>query len=192
MKRFVLAMALPCSVLASDSPDIPVSRPFADYEKMVSNSPFTLATPVAKPAEVNPFQNYYVTGLSKLEGKDCVFLSTRDGQNRYTLFAGEQGPDGLIIDRVEWSEEMGRSKVHLRRGTGAGVAGEAGVVEFDQAQIQRPVAAAPAPMPNAPGQPNRPTLPPGFRNRTPDGQTPGVGPSEQRRRVRIINNPTKP
>lgn len=124
--------------LASETSVEPVPFPAARYRTMIKQSPFAPATPATTPAPVASFAtNYYVSGVAKIGSKDFVTVATRDGASRFSLMPGELGPDGVTIEKVEWSDELGKSKVQMKKGA------EVGVVEFDQAALQKPPPPAP-------------------------------------------------
>jgi hypothetical protein len=176
------AAAAPASAVAAD---IPQSFPANRYDKLIEKSPFAPATPVADPNEVAGFaQNLYVTGIGKIGNQDCVYIASRaDDKARYTLFSGEEGPQGMKIERINYSNDIGRTKVTIRKG------GDSATLQFDQAVLLHTAA------PTAPQQPqiNVPRLggPIQPGQLTNGNQQPGPGggpPGESRRRIRIINN----
>jgi hypothetical protein len=141
----------------------------------MEQSPFSLATAAATPPPQPPafFQNLYLSAISRVAGRDCIFIASRDGTTRYALYAGEPGPEGLTVEGVDLAPEVGKTKVRVRKGA------ETGVLEFDQAAIQRPaapVAATAIPKAGTPGQPQ--TAPQRPNNSV-----------EIRRRLRMIQRP---
>jgi hypothetical protein len=175
------ALAAPAGLCAVGN-DVPQPFPPDRYSKMIEKSPFAPATPVAAEDAPNFAQNLYITGIAKLGAQDCVFVASRDGQTRYSLITGEEGPQGMKIERITYSTEVGKTKVIIRKG------GETGTVQFDQAAIQHTAA------PSAPQIPGNPQIgiprPPGQPQVAPARpQQPGGGsPVESRRRIRIINS----
>jgi len=174
------------SIRADIQGDIPVPLPAARYEQMVKKSPFALATPVVPVAATPGYAaNLYVTGIAKIGNADFVSISSRDQQSKFSLLSGEVGADDISLVSVEWSEQIGKSKVTIKKGA------EFAVLEFDQAAMQAQVQAVGVPMPPMP-LPQGQIPPPGMGRRVvlPNaipgmpGQ-PGMGP---RQRVRIINN----
>lgn len=174
------------SVRGEKAGDLPVVYPPARYEQMVKKSPFALATPVvAAPATPGFATNLYVTGVAKIGNADFVSISTRDQQSRFSLLAGESSSEGISLVSVEWSDQIGKSRVTVKKGT------EFAVLEFDQAAlvsnpIQVPPQVAPPPMPVQPGV--RPNVPGRVILPNP-GITPGQsGVVAPRQRLRIINS----
>lgn len=187
MKRFLAALLLPCTALSD--PELPEQRPFSDYQKLVEQSPFTLATPAAEPEKPNPFTNFYVTGIAKVGDSDCVYVASRAEDKKFMLVTGEPGPEGFVLEKIEYADEVGRTKVHIRQNPG----GETGVIEFDPAVI---VASASPQQPAVSAAGTPPTVRPGFERRRIQMATPGQpdqpgrdGPIRRNPRSRIINPP---
>ncbi len=204
--RFIPAVLLFGSLCTSEAAEIPASLPIARYEKMLRKSPFALATP-SEPAEAPtpPFAaNLYVSGIAKIGEGDLVTVRTRDQSQSFSISASDSGPDGITLVNVQWVEQVGRSKVTLRKGT------ETAVIEFDQSVIQKP--AAPIPMPGhsshsghngpraialppgaattvAPAPSNFPQVSGPVETQQPGGRGPGDSHGGQRR-IRII--PSRP
>ena len=182
------------SVRAEIQGDIPAGFPPARYEQMVKKSPFALATPVATAAAAPGYAaNLYVTGIAKIGTADFVSISSRDQQSKFSLLSGETGKDDITLVSVEWSDQIGKSKVTIKKGA------EFAVLEFDQAALQTPMQAA-GQGPQLPGQPAMPQLPqmgggggPGNGRRIilpqPNGGPvqPGM-PGAPRQRMRLINS----
>ena len=203
MQRFCPSRLLFCVTLAAVSGraeitgDFPVAWPASRFEKMALKSPFAPATPVVAAAPVPGFAaNLYVTGVAKIGDQDYVSIASRDQQQpRFSLATGETSgsPDGITVLSVEWSDQIGKSKVNIKKGT------EFAVLEFDQATIQNssPQISPPmqrgSPMMPVPGQdsniqrrvilPNQPQPGlPGAQN------VPMPAGPDVRRRIRIINS----
>jgi hypothetical protein len=177
----VLLVAASSTARASVVPDpLPVTR----YEKMINKSFFAPATPVAPAAAPSFTANLYVTSVAKIADKDFVTIAKQgDPQSKFSLYGNDQSDGGIQLVSVEWSEQIGKTKVTIKKGT------EFGVLEFDQATVQKPLQVTPQPGPMVPGQaPVRPNFsrPP---NLVPQPIPQPGAPTEPRRR-RIIN--TKP
>jgi len=173
--------------------DLPASLPPDRYEQMVKKSPFALATPVVVAPVTPPFAStLYVTGIAKIGNADFVSISSRDSQTKLSLLAGEPGQDDISLVSIDWSEQIGKSKVTIKKGT------EFAVLQFDQAALQTPIQVTPQippPMPQG-GQPGGPPMPqggPGGRRIILPNQ-PNAGPNQPgippggRQRIRIINS----
>lgn len=172
-------------VFCSAGSDLPQAFAFQRYEAMVERSPFALATPAAKdPTQNAPFAaELYVTGLGRIGNTDCVFIASRDQQRRYTLISGETGPEDLRLRSVEWSDQVGKSRVTISKGE------ESGVLEFDQAVVQAPPAPPSAGTADhsAPPPPVNPVVTPQSSSKQWTGSR---RPGETRRRIRVI--PSRP
>jgi hypothetical protein len=185
--------------------EIPAGWPPSRYEKMSAKSPFAPATPVvAAPVTPGFAANLYVTGVAKIGDQDYVSIASRDAQQpRFSLLTGEtsSSPEGITMLSVEWSDQIGKSKVNIKKGN------ESAVLEFDQATLQSSAVQVSPQMPQQiqrgggampPGQPggmqmdsngqrriilpNQPGMPPGTQN------PPMPAGSDTRRRIRIINS----
>jgi len=184
------------SIRAEVQGDIPVGLPPARYEQMVLKSPFALATPAAPPVAATPgyAASLYVTGVAKIGEQDFVSIASRDQQQpRFSLLSGEVGKDDISLVSVDWSEQIGKSKVTIKKGT------ELAVLEFDQAAVQTmtvmpPPGQPPMPMPMQPQLQAPPLGGPGRRVVLPNGNVPGPMPGGPglRQRTRIINNRPQP
>ena len=181
------------SARAEKSADIPAGFPPDRYEQLVKKSPFALATAVVPVVATPGFAaNLYVTGIAKIGGSDFVSISSRDQQSKFSLMAGETGKDDISVVSIDWSDQVGKSKVTVKKGN------EFAVLEFDQALLQGPIQASPQvpmPMPVAgqpgmpqPGGPRRIILP--NQPAPAPGQPPGAPPAGPaiRQRIRLINN----
>jgi hypothetical protein len=144
---------------------IPVSLPAERYQQMIKQSPFAPATAVTAPVANAGFAaSFYVSGVAKIGSQDFVTIASRDGQTRFSLAPGEEGPDGITITKVDWSDQPGKSKVTMKKGN------ETGIAEFDEAAMQKPAAVAPQP----------PAIPMGVQGMQPGRVAPRSGPTEPR------------
>ena len=174
------------------SKDFPPAWPVSRYEKMMARSPFALATAVAPPAAPGFAANLYVTGLAKLDSRDFVSISSRDLQTKFSLLSGETSADGITVISVQWSDDVGKSKVTVRKGS------ETAVIGFDEMAMKNPGPGGPAPQ-QPPQFPQRPAVIPQIPRpvqqtftqpqTTPYiAQPPGGQTQDSRRRIRIINS----
>jgi hypothetical protein len=110
--------------------------PMNRYAKMVESSPFAVATPVEAPVAAPSFAaSLYVAGIAKIGTNDLVTIRSRnDPQTLYSLLTGEQSPDGVNVLKVDWSDQVGRSRVKVKKGA------EEAMLEFDQATLQKKIA----------------------------------------------------
>lgn len=137
--------------------EIPVAFPNSRYQAMIEKSPFSVGTaaPASVPAGPPPdsfAKDYYLVGVAKLNNKDFVTVACRvDQTQRFSLYKGEQGPDGISVVTVTWEPGVGKSKVTLKKGT------EFGSITFDEAAQAGAMAEGQAPqMPPAPPVPGVP------------------------------------
>ena len=188
------------SIQAESSAVIPTPLPSERYQTLIKKSPFAPATAGAAPAAVAGFAtNYYVSGVAKIGDRDFVTIASRDGQSRFSLSPGDpEGPDGITVTKIQWSDQLGKSKVTMKKGS------EVGVAEFDQAALQKPpVPQGVPPQIQRTGLPGMTQVPQGQAGGSNAPQTMGVPqiprpgqpalpttpqPGETRRRIRIINS----
>jgi len=145
----------------STQPSQPLPTPFpeARYQQMSAKSPFAVAsaTAVATAAPTPGFASQlYIDGVAHVGKKDFVAIKSRDPDQPTVNFleVGGTSPDGMKVERVQWSEEMGKSTVDVTKN------GEKATLIFDEQQMAKNAGAAPAVMPGQPGQPVRlPTMP---------------------------------
>lgn len=125
----------------------PTPIPAARYDGMIKKSPFAPATAATPPPPSAPgfAANLYVTGVARIGNRNFVTVLSRDQQSRFSLLEGEKSPEGIEVSKVEWSDEVGKTRVHLKKGK------ETGVLEFDQALLQKGVAGATAAAGGMPG-----------------------------------------
>jgi hypothetical protein len=196
MKRAAPGLLLICLGAAAHGDVVsPVPAPFpaARYQQMSAKSPFAVGTAAAPTAAPTPgfAANLYVNGVARIGATDYVTIKTK-GEDKGTIFlaVGKSSDDGMKVDSVVWSDEMGKTKVYVTK------AGEKATLSFDE------TAMAKVPVPDNPGMrivpgqrgPQFP-MPPGAR---PGGfpQQPGMGPPggdpsriQFRRRARIPGAP---
>ncbi len=174
----------------------PLPTPFAEarYGKMSAKSPFGVATAVSSPtAAATPgfAADLYVDGVAHVGAVDYVAIKSRDPDKHDSLFlqVGDVSPDGLKVEGVEWSDQMGRSKVDVSKN------GEKATLQFDQAQIVKGADAGGGMLPGQPGIPV-PRQPMAGQQWPGAMPRPGVRPVgmplpggvDVRRRVRVIQS----
>jgi hypothetical protein len=208
---FVLVSGL--SVMASPvnpaSPPQPLPTPFpeARYQRMSSKSPFAVASATAN-ANAAPTPGFaaqlYVDGLAHVGKKDFVAIKSRDPDQQSVIFlaVGDSTSDGMKVERVQWSEQMGKSTVDVSKN------GEKATLIFDEQQMAKNGASAPAVpgqvgvrLPTIPGRPST-GFPPQSPRIFPQPGQPFMGPTltpqqggpgmpggmPMRRRVRVIQS----
>ncbi len=173
---------LACTALhGADRPVIPAAMPQERYRPMIMRSPFSLGTPEADASAPSFAENLFVMGLAKLGDQDMVTISSRGNSDRlFTLIGRDDEFGGISLVGVEWSDEVGKSRVTLKKGS------EVGVIQFNEAVIKSPIAVTPAPG----SKPPIPRIRPSRRNIRDSGET---GPTRRNtgidRRVRRIRRP---
>ena len=132
----VLAVACGLTCLAAmPQPVSPLPTPFPEnrYQQMSTRSPFAVATATAQAAPTPGFAaQLYVDGIAHAGGTDFVGIKSRDPDQPNTIFleVGKSTPDGMKIERVIWSDQLGKSTVEVTK------AGEKATLNFDEATIK--------------------------------------------------------
>ena len=154
----LVSFALSTCIIA-EVPALPERQAAERYEKMTEDWPFSVATPTVAPEKPVDgwWTNFYVGGIGKTyeNNKEEVFvaISSKDKQISFSLFGNEPGHDGISVAGIQWDDNLGKSKVTLKKGT------EFGTVGFDEMAIKTPAAAPAVPQrpggnPAIPGAPN--------------------------------------
>ena len=110
---------------------LPTPFPEARYERMSARSPFAVATAAAAPAATPGFAaQLFVDGVAHVGSADFVAIKSRDPEKSVIFLAvGESTDDGMKIDAVQWSPQLGKSTVDVSKG------GEKATLEFDEAAL---------------------------------------------------------
>jgi hypothetical protein len=103
---------------------------------MTARSPFAVASAAATPAAA-PTPGFasqlYVDGIAHEGSTDFVAIKTRapeEGKPAVVVVeVGKSTADGIKVESVNWSDEMGKSTVDVSKG------GEKATLLFDEAQI---------------------------------------------------------
>jgi hypothetical protein len=191
------------AAMAESAQPLPTPFPEARYQMMSARSPFAVATAAAPvPAATPGFAaQLYVDGVAHAGNVDYVAIKSRDPDNHKVLFVevGKTTDDGLRVERVRWSNQMGKSTVDVSKD------GEKATLLFDQDQIAAATSQPAQPQPpgfirqpifpgqirqlNFPPVNGQPQYGPRFfpqRPGMPNGIQPGVGNFPQRRIRGII------
>jgi len=142
---------------------LPTPFPEARYRQMSARSPFAVASAAAAPAAA-PTPGFaaqlYVDGMAHVGKSDFVAIKSRDPDKPASIFleVGKSTPDGMKVERVKWSSEMGKSTVDVAKG------GEKATLAFDEQQIlnnggQQQPGMPVAPGPTMPGRARPPVFP---------------------------------
>lgn len=147
-----LALAWAVPARAEDPEVIPAAFPLSRYEKTLSRSPFALPTsnaPSAAQTQKQPgwSDDLFIAGVMTIGEKNVVTISQRGDAQRFLLASGEESPQGVSVINVQWSEQLGQTRVTVKKGA------EFAVLLFDQASLASNRAAAPAPRVNSPTPP---------------------------------------
>ena len=151
-------MGLMClGVWAETSHPLPTPFPEGRYQQMSAKSPFAVATATTDAAAA-PTPGFaaqlYVDGLAHVGTTDYVAIKTKtpeEGKPVVVLVeVGKSTDDGIRVDGVKWSSEMGKSTVDVSK------AGEKATLAFDEATVKNPpappVQVAGMQLPRLPGQ----------------------------------------
>lgn len=145
----------------TDDSVIPSPLPENRYSAMIERSPFSLATPKEEPKAPSFAANLYVAGIGKHGDVDVVSIASRDAaQSTFTLFGAGDSYQGISLVSVQWSDDVGGSKVTIKKGS------DTGSIGFNEQVLKNPIAVTP-PRPDQDSRRDR-----GNRNRrisTPGG-----------------------
>lgn len=166
-----LALAWADPVRAEDPEVIPTGHPLSRYDKTLARSPFALPTsnaPTVAQTQKQPgwSDDLYIAGVMTIGEKNVVTISQRGDAQRFLLASGEESPQGVSVINVQWSEQLGQTRVTVKKGA------EFAVLLFDQASLASTRAAAPAPRVNTPTPPPTNFAPPGGNPVRPQPQRP--------------------
>ena len=164
-------------VRADDSDVIPSAYPISRYEKSLTHSPFALPTssaPAAAPTQKQPgwSDDLYIAGVMTVGAQNVVTISQRGDAQRFLLASGEESLQGTSVINVQWSEQLGQTRVTVKKGT------EFAVLLFDQSSLASARSAVPAARPPSPTPPPNNFIPPGAKAPQPQQpRPPQVGPT---------------
>jgi len=119
---------------AGTTQPLPTPFPESRYERMSTKSPFAMAsaTGAATAAPTPGFAaQLYVDGVAHVGQTDFVAIKSRE-PDKPTVFleVGQSSNDGMKVESVKWSDQMGRSTVQVSKG------GEKAVLAFDEATLR--------------------------------------------------------
>jgi len=136
----------PNMLAATDGTVIPSPFPADRYASMIGRSPFSLATPKAEPVGPTFAANLYVAGIGKQGNIDVVSIASRDSKQRtFTLYGEGDSYQGIVLIGVQWADEVGASRVTIKKG------GTTGSIGFNEQVIKSPISVTP---PKAPSRAN--------------------------------------
>ncbi len=159
MKPIAILLLLGAAAGADDL--LPESFAKDRYAKTLAKSPFILETKAVEPEapKVNPFQNLYLRGVGKADGKDYVLIqSLSDTRPMKPFIANEPGEDGIVVKLVRFGSNFKETKVVLEKGP------DTAEIGFQENTINTPPAApnagrGPAGMPGQMPKPGAPPMP---------------------------------
>ena len=144
MKRIVPALLLPlCALmgLAASGAALPAAQPLptpfplARYQTMSAKSPFAVATATAAVGAPTPgfASQLYIDGVASVGNSDFVAIKSRDPDKANVIYieVGKSTDDGMKVERIHWSTEMGKSTVDVSKGA------EKATLAFDEAQMAK-------------------------------------------------------
>lgn len=164
----------------------PAPFPAERYAGMKAKTPFVLATPKVAQEDTPSFaKNLFVSGLAKLGDDVLVTITAQDNKQSFTLKTGETTSDGIAIVSVDWSDELGKSRVTVKKGN------DFGTIGFNEMLIRSPIAMTSAAGMPQPGTPQPPSVTGGPQIRRPNAGPPPSGTAVQTRRRPIIRRPSR-
>src|SRR6266487_4133681 len=152
MVRFSLALLSGFGVvraLSSSADDIlPPRFNFDRYTRMLDQSPFAIATAAALPEATPDFsRDLYVANAGRSPEGDMVTIMSSSDRNFKKYLTTREPVDGYSIARIEWSEDVGKTKVTISKD------GQFATLRFNQSLLseadQMPLRAPFIPSPGA-------------------------------------------
>jgi hypothetical protein len=115
---------------------LPPRFSFDRYTPMLNHSPFAIATAVALPEATPDFARdlYIANAARSLEG-DMVTIRSSSDQNFKKYLTTREPVDGYSIASVEWSEDVGKTKVTI------GKDGQFATLTFNQSLLSQAASA---------------------------------------------------
>jgi hypothetical protein len=177
MVRFSLALLSGFAVIGalSGSADdvLPPRFNFDRYRLILDQSPFAIATAVAVPAAAPDFaKDLYVANAAHSPECDMVTIASSSDQNFKKYLNTKQPVDGYSIASIEWSEDVGKTKVTISKD------GKFATLTFNQALLSQAASA---------GRPIVDQMPP----RVPIIPSPGPGQASRARARSVIERNPK-
>ncbi len=116
--------------------ELPKRPGLARYEPMMNRSPFAVATAVAAPAATSSFaKDLYVANAAHSPNGDLVTVASSTDKNLKLYLTTEQPVDGYSISSIQWSEQVGETKVTIMKN------GEFATIGFNEALLRAGIAA---------------------------------------------------
>jgi len=120
MVRFSLALLLgfaTVGALSSSADDVlPPRFNFDRYTRMLDQSPFAIATAAALPEATPDFsRDLYVANAGRSPEGDMVTIMSSSDRNFKKYLTTREPVDGYSIARIEWSEDVGKTKVTISK-----------------------------------------------------------------------------
>jgi hypothetical protein len=135
-KLTLVCMLAPFSALATPpgaSQPLPTPFPEMRYRQMSARSPFAVPASTAPVTATTPdfAAQLYVDGVAHFGQTDYVAIKSRDLSKPLVEFVsvGNTTYDGIKVERVTWSDNLGKSTVDVRKGA------EKATLVFDQAAV---------------------------------------------------------
>lgn len=113
---------------------LPAAWPISRYQKLMTKSPFAVATPDAQTVSTPGFaSSLYVSGIAKIGASNFVTVASRDTKaSSFSLTTnGEPTPDGIQLVSVQWAAQLANSKVTIKKGS------DVATLSFDQQSLQK-------------------------------------------------------
>jgi hypothetical protein len=120
MVKLSLAVLLSFAVngaLSGSADDVlPARFNFDRYRAMVNHSPFAVATAVALPEPTADFaKDLYIANAARSPEGDMVTIVSSSDHNFKKYLTTREPVDGYGIAQIEWSEDMGKTKVTISK-----------------------------------------------------------------------------
>jgi hypothetical protein len=121
---------------------LPPRFSFDRYTRMLDQSPFAVATAAALPEATPDFaRDLYIANAARSPEGDMVTIRSGSDQNFKKYLTTREPVDGYSIAQIEWSENVGKTKVTVSKD------GKFATLTFNQSVLSKSESAGP-PAPN--------------------------------------------
>ena len=113
---------------------------FDRYARMLDQSPFAIATAAALPEATPDFaRDLYIANAARSPEGDIVTIRSGSDQNFKKYLTTRETVDGYSIAQIEWSEDVGKTKVTISRD------GKFATLMFNQSVLSKAASASAGP-----------------------------------------------
>jgi hypothetical protein len=130
---FVASSAVILCACIAAADDLPKALSFARYEPILNHSPFAVATAAVTATTADFAKDLFIANAAHSPDGDWVALASSTDNNFRKYLTTKQGMDGYSLSSIEWSEQVGATKVTV------GKDGQFATLSFNQALLSSPL-----------------------------------------------------